>query len=205
MRRQQLIELTRRVAQISGTEAPIICGTQSVFAYTTLIPDIVSHSVECDYLFTNLDRDTRNQIIDDLGIDSDFREREGYYADPLGLFTVVLPPGWQERLQPLWDEEDRLIAYCTELYDTAFRKLIAGREKDFEFLGEIMKRGLLDPQTLAERIASAQELMQASVIPSRLETLQERMRTIRSGIDLGPLHQLLRTLKKSSSGPGEAG
>ena len=192
MRKEQLIELTRRVAQISGVELPIICGSQAVFAHLTLAPEIVSRSVECDYLFTALDRETRNRVLDQIGIDSEFREREGYYADPLGLFTVVLPPCWQERLKPLTDEDGRVVAYCTELYDTAFSKLIAGREKDFEFLDEIIMRGLLDLRSFAERIRAAKELPQATAIASRLERLQNYLSKSVSRVDLRPIRELLQ-------------
>ncbi len=42
--------------------------------------------------------------IEQIGFASNFQETHGYYADAVGLATVVLPAGWQERLVPLKDE-----------------------------------------------------------------------------------------------------
>lgn len=101
VKKQNLFDLTKRVAKITGGKIPIICGTQSFFAYAEYVPDIVARSIECDYLCLELNRETRNKILDKVGLDSEFRVKNGYYADPPGLFTVVLPQNWQERLQEL--------------------------------------------------------------------------------------------------------
>jgi len=71
------------------------------------------------------------RVNDELGITSGFYDTHGYYADGLGLATVVLAPGWQDRLQPLTDDEGKIVARCLEVHDAAVSKLMAGREKDF--------------------------------------------------------------------------
>jgi hypothetical protein len=45
----------------------------------------------------------------------------GYHADGLGLATVVLVPGWKDRLQLLKDENGKTVAQCLEPHDTAVR------------------------------------------------------------------------------------
>ena len=196
VRKHQLIDLTERVAQISGVEKPIICGTQSVFAYTSFVPDTVSRSVECDFLLMNLDPSARRNVLEHLGIDSDFREQEGYYADPVGAFTVVLPPEWQERLRPLQDENGQTVTYCTEIYDTAASKLIAGREKDFVFLRELLQRGLIEVERFVARVVTVKDMPQAVVLPDRIKGLLTAMRKERSSIDLRPLQQLGQELER---------
>ena len=45
-----------------------------------------------------------------LGMASEFFDQHGYYADPLGLATVVLAPGWKDRLQPLKADNGQVVA-----------------------------------------------------------------------------------------------
>ena len=192
MKKQQLFDLTKRLSEITGGKIPIICGTQSFFAYAELVPDIVSRSTECDYLLLDLDRETRNKILDELGLDSEFRVKNGYYADPLGLFTVVLPKDWQKRLQELRDENDNLIAYCVEIYDTAVSKLIAGREKDFVFLKILLENETITAPKFAERIALLKEMPQATVVASRVASLAEVLKKSRSFVDIQPLKNIAK-------------
>jgi hypothetical protein len=64
--------------------------------------------------------------------------------------TATLPAGWQERLIPLRNENTGgAIGWCLEVHDLAASKLVAGREKDLEFvrvlLREKMAAGRLSP------------------------------------------------------------
>lgn len=41
---------------------------------------------------------------------------------------------------------------CLEPHDCVIAKMVAGRQKDYDFATALFKAGLLDPTTLAERI-----------------------------------------------------
>ena len=131
MNKEQLLELSERVKEVAGVDVPIIVGSQSVYAVTRLVPESVRQSVECDFLLLTAKAPAYRAVIEQIGFASTFQEEHGYYADAVGLATVVLPPGWQDRLVPLTDESGQLRAYCLEVHDTCVSKLMAGREKDF--------------------------------------------------------------------------
>lgn len=122
MKKWQLLDLIRRVHELTNINEPVIVGSQSLFAVTDQVPPIVARSVEADFLIAQHGIEARNKVGDELGITSGFYEVHGYYADPLGLATVVLVPGWEARLQPLADETGTVIARCLELHDVAVSK-----------------------------------------------------------------------------------
>ncbi len=99
MKKEQLLDLTRRVGTITGSNIPIIVGSQALFAVTEDVPGSVRESIECDYLLASAE--AIRTVIKELGLFSEFQNSTGYFADALGLATVVLPPGWEARLQPL--------------------------------------------------------------------------------------------------------
>ncbi len=110
----------------------------------------------------------RDQIEKELGIQSDFRVEHGYYADGLGIATVTLPEGWEDRLTPLKDENGITVANCVELYDVASAKLAAGREKDHEFLKSLILSDSLDFQMLLDRFILLRDKVENDTLLIRL-------------------------------------
>lgn len=50
MNKEQLLDLTEHVKLVAGVDLPAIIGSQSLYAVTSHVPDIVRRSVECDFL-----------------------------------------------------------------------------------------------------------------------------------------------------------
>ena len=173
MRKSDLFELVRQIKAIAPEEMPVIVGSQAVHAITPLLPEIVQQSIECDFLFTGGKNKTRIEVNKKLGVFSQFQLEHGFYADALGLATVILPTGWQERLKPFEDENGNVIAFCAEIHDIAVSKLIAGREKDFLFLNEGFLREYLWIDDFLERAKLVGSMPQSEVLVSRLENLIE--------------------------------
>lgn len=134
MRKELLYDIVRRVSDLTGVEEPVIVGSQSLYAATEYVPSIVRNSVECDFMLAEAGIEAIQAVNHHLGILSSFSKNNGYFADGLGLATVVLAPGWKERLVPLKDGNGQTVALCLELHDTAVSKLMAGRDKDYVFL-----------------------------------------------------------------------
>jgi hypothetical protein len=88
----------------------------------------------------------------------------------------VLPTVWQERLVPLTDEHGSLHAYCLEVHDTSVSKLMAGREKDFAFIKELLDRGLVEMETLISRMELIIGMPQSNALLPRLEKLETYLR-----------------------------
>jgi hypothetical protein len=198
--REQLFDLTERVKLVAGVELPVIVGSQSLYGVTPHVPDIVRRSVECDFLLLAAGPPAFRAVIEQIGFASSFQETHGYYADAVGLATVVLPPEWQDRLAPLIDENGILRAYCLEVHDTCVSKLLAGREKDFAFIKELLDRGLADMETLIERAGLVADMPQRDALTPRLEKLETYLKSARPVHDVRPIRQLLKRLRRGAGG-----
>lgn len=166
-------------------ELPVIVGSQAVFALTDFPPEIVRRSVECDFLLRGQSFGFRLEITESLGIFSEYQERTGFYADVLGKATVILPENWESRLVELKNETGETIAFCVEIHDVAVSKLIAGREKDFEFLQNAFQSGYLQIETFIERAATILKQPASEVLYLRLQKLIEsfsRMKNLRETV-----------------------
>lgn len=195
MRKEHALKLAQRVSEITGIVTPIIVGSQSLYAFTDDVSELVKQSVECDFLLASAEAHVFRQVIEEIGFASDFQAQTGYYADALGLATVVLPTGWRERLAPLTDDTGKLRAYCLEIYDVCVSKLMAGREKDFAFIVGLLEGGLLELETLLERVALVIEMPQKDALLPRLAKLEDELRRTHGNYNLRALQQLQTRLR----------
>lgn len=173
MRKSDLFELISAIKSLVPGEMPIIVGSQAVHLVTEFPPEIVRQSIECDFLLIGGKSETRTAINKTFGVFSQFQIEKGFYADALGLATVILPTGWPERLQNLEDEDGKTIANVVEIHDIAVSKLIAGREKDFVFLKELFLREYISIEIFLERSKLVKEMPQSDVLIPRLENLAD--------------------------------
>jgi hypothetical protein len=137
-----LISVVRSV--LDENDLPIIVGSQSIFAQTDDPPRIVRESRECDFLLFGGKGAERDKINSDFGVFSTFADEKGYYADALGLASVTLPGGWEERLISLHDPQGKVVARCLDRYDLAASKIAAGRPKAIEFLSDSFESPVVD-------------------------------------------------------------
>jgi hypothetical protein len=79
---------------------------------------------------------SKSDVIDGaIGEKSLFDETFGYYAHGVGAETAILPEGAYDRLIPVCNENTRsATGWCLEVHDLAISKLVAGREKDLQFV-----------------------------------------------------------------------
>jgi hypothetical protein len=196
VRKSDLFELVRQIGKIAADEKPIIVGSQAAHAVAENLPDIAKKSIECDFLFFGGKSETRTAVNKKLGVFSNFQLENGFYADALGLATVVLPTDWQKRLQPLSNENGEIIAYCAEIHDVAVSKLIAGREKDFEFLSDAFRLEIISVKEFITRVQLVKSMPQNAVLPDRLEKLEKHLSSqkIEAKI-ISPIREFLRQLR----------
>jgi hypothetical protein len=157
----------------------MIVGSQAFHASSDTIPDIALRSVECDFLLSSVNFSKRPQLDTQLGALSDYQVANGFFADVLGLATVVLAEGWRDRLVPLLDDNGTLIAMCADPYDVCTAKLIAGREKDLEFLESALTSDLIDIGTLLDRVDLVKNKVENDVVHDWLEKLASYLLTKR--------------------------
>lgn len=170
MRKQSLFNLTAEVRKIIG-DLPVIVGSQAVFAVTDYPPEIARLSVECDFLLRGESFKFRDKISEDLGIFSEYQVKIGVHADGLGRATVVLPDGWENRLVELKGEKGEAVALCVEIHDVAVSKLMAGREKDFEFLQVAFQADYLEIEIFIERLKMMLNAPSSEALIPRLQKL----------------------------------
>ncbi len=194
MRKETFLELIQRVKEVSGIAMPIIVGSHALYAITDQVPAVVRASVEADFLLAGDDSDARIEVNQQLGITSAFHDEHGYYADGLGLATVTLPPGWQDRLQPLHDPTGQVVARCLEIHDAAVSKLMAGRDKDWTFLAYLLDAQLIALPGLVERAELILQTAADRALLPRLEKLLAQLQKHHTRYDLTPLRQLIQRL-----------
>ncbi len=173
MRREALEMLVAKVADVTRLDRLVIVGSQSAHGQISWLPGPVLRSIEADFLLPGFGR---NSVIDDeCGPESDFFAEHGVYADPLGAGIVTLPRGWEDRLVPIMNSEGRPSWWALEIHDTAASKLMAGRDKDFDFIIELVYSQTFCFETFLSRAALLQESSHAAGLRSRVQKLAERL------------------------------
>ena len=83
---------------------------------------------------------------------SQFDATFGYYAQGVSVSTATLPRGWEDRLVRLPDAApDEAEVWSPEAHDLAVSKLVAHRQKDYEYVGALLRDGKLSLDLLIER------------------------------------------------------
>lgn len=152
MQRHELEHLIRAAGAITGADEIIVIGSQAILGAFPDAPASLLRSCEAD-VFTLRDPKDADLIDGSIGEGSPFHETFGYYAQGVWLDTAVLPDGWIHRCIEIRNDNTRQVtARCLDPHDLAVSKLVAGREKDLEFLIEMIRNRLLDDATILQRI-----------------------------------------------------
>jgi len=152
MHRQQLEHIIRAAAGITGASEFVIVGSQAVLGQFPQASDELLISMEAD-VFSLRDPADSDLIDGSIGEGSPFHQTFGYYAHGVSVETAVLPNGWRDRLVPVRNENTGGgTGLCLEIHDLAVSKLVAGREKDVEFIGGLLRHRLVKVPVLRDRL-----------------------------------------------------
>jgi hypothetical protein len=149
MRKRELDILLRRAGKIAREVEFYVIGSQAAHAFAVSPPAEVLLSQECD-LYPKNRSEAANLLDQQLGSRSRFARKFGFFADVVTPELATLPAGWKTRVKPL--RFGHITAFCLEIHDLAVSKLAAGRLKDLEFVGAILRTSLVKRQTLLRRI-----------------------------------------------------
>ena len=127
MKKHELKTALKAAARVAREREFFIIGSQVIHAYCRRPPAEVLLSQECD-LYPRTHPQAAALLARELGRNSAFARRHGFYVDVVAPEIANLPPGWEKRLQPLRIE--RITAFCLEIHDLLASKLAAGRLKD---------------------------------------------------------------------------
>jgi hypothetical protein len=159
LRRDELEHAIRAATQIIKDDQVIIIGSQSILgSYTEdQLPAEATMSPEIDIApMRDADADAlSDQLSFDVGEWSEFHATYGFYIEGVGKRTAILPPDWEYRLVGVRSEAtNNATGLCLDPHDLCVAKLMAHREKDFEFVRALVDARLIDPVVLQQRLAS---------------------------------------------------
>ena len=152
LRRDELEHAIRAATRIIEQDQVIIIGSQSILGFYSedQLPPEATMSPEVD--ITPMGDDDAGLLADRLSLDagemSDFHATHGFYIEGVGKRRTILPQDWEYRLIGVRnDNTDNATGRCLDPHDLCAAKLMAHREKNFEFV-----RALIDPDQLAGRL-----------------------------------------------------
>lgn len=179
MNREQLRHAIRAAASAIGEPEVVVIGSQAILASIAdeRLPIEATRSIEADVMSKLGDPASADAIDALVGELSQFHETHGYYAQGVDLSTARLPDGWRERLVVLDSEfpvahpilGSSVRGWCLEAHDLWASKIVAGREKDLEFCGALMRAGIVDGQLAHARV---------EMVPSVTEVERARARRV---------------------------
>jgi len=148
MKRHEIEHILRAASGITGQPDIVVVGSQAILGQFPEAPGELLVSMEAD-VFPRGRPDLSIQIDGAIGERSLFHETFGYYAHGVDESTATLSEGWRERLVPVRNENTGgATGWCLEVHDLAVSKLVAGREKDIDFVRSLFKHRLADPQRI---------------------------------------------------------
>jgi hypothetical protein len=155
MTRTQLEHIIRAAGAITNAQDLVVIGSQAVLGQFPGAPAELLVSDEAD-IFPRTDPGRGDLIDGSIGEDSPFHRTFGYYAHGVDETTAILPEGWRDRLVLVEGENTRYVrGWCLEVHDLAIAKYAAGREKDLDFTSALARHGMVDRETLEQRLAAA--------------------------------------------------
>jgi len=139
MRREQMEHILRAAAAITNEREFVVVGSQALLAVEPQLPPPLNKSMELD-LYPLNDPAKADLIDGSIGEMSPFDETFGYYGHGIGKETAILPKHWRSRAIRVENENTgSAIGICISPVDVAASKIIAGRDKDVEFVKQMMK------------------------------------------------------------------
>jgi hypothetical protein len=172
VRKRELRTALKAAARIAREREFYLIGSQAVHAHSKRPPTEVLLSQECD-LYPRTNPQAAAMLDCELGRNSAFARKNGFYVDVVTPDIANLPEGWQKRVKPF--RAGRVTASCLEIHDLLASKLAAGRLKDLELVGAVLKLRLAKVSTLRTRLA---KLIPVSVSEQAVSSLRTVLRDV---------------------------
>jgi hypothetical protein len=169
MNRAELEHIIRAASGITGETEIVVIGSQSILAQFPQAPEGLLVSIEAD-VYPRYRPELAIQVDGAIGERSLFHETFGYYAHGVDENTATLPVGWKDRLVAIRNQNTGgATGWCLEVHDLAASKLVAGRQKDLDFIHLLLDAKMVSMETMNARTA-------ALPLPAEhLRLIQERL------------------------------
>ncbi len=143
MKRHELEHIIRAAGVIAQAKEIYVIGSQAILGSYSDLPEELIQSIEAD--LWPADCPQKADLIDGcIGEMPPFHETFGYYAHGVGPETATLPKNWKKRIIKLVNENTNgITGLCLHPLDIAISKLIAGREKDINFIDSLLRNKII--------------------------------------------------------------
>lgn len=160
MTREELEHAIRAACDLTNESEMIVFGSQAILGQFPDAPDELRQSTEADMMPKYVVE--KALLIDAiLGEDSDFHRTHGFYVHGVSIEAAILPDGWEARAVRVQNENTRNnIGWCIEAHDLAASKLAAYRDKDREFVRDLLQRELIHAAKLRLRLGNSRSRCQ---------------------------------------------
>jgi len=151
--RDQLEHAIRAACDVAGDTEVIVFGSQAILGSYPDAPESLRASIEVDVQPKNYPANA--DLVDGaLGELSQFHSTHGFYVHGVTLYSATLPTGWNDRTVAVSNPRGTQgsTGHCLEAHDLAASKLVANREKDRVFVTVLLQKGLIDGDTLLNRV-----------------------------------------------------
>jgi hypothetical protein len=179
VKKRELKLALKVAARVAREHEFFVIGSQAVHAHCRRPPAEVLLSQECD-LYPRTHPQAAGLLARELGRNSAFARKHGFYVDVVAPEIASLAPGWENRLRRL--RIQRITAFCLDIHDLLASKLAAGRFKDLELAGALIKLRLARIRTLRTRLA---KLMPVAARKQALLSLTAVLREVRRSANSG--------------------
>lgn len=155
---EHVAHVLRSAAAISGSKEFFLVGSQAILMCAPNIPDTLLRSVEID-LWIEAPDEISDLVEGTLGEGSQFHHTYGYHVDVVGPTTARLPSGWKSRAIRMTSVPHFGGANVTSpsIPDLAASKLAAGRDKDREWVSDLVRSGGLSSSEIDAVIAEIED------------------------------------------------
>lgn len=154
MNRAQLEHVLRAAGAITDEREMLVLGSQAILGSLENPPHETLRSIEAD-LCPRDSPEKADLISGSIGEITYFHDTFGYYAHGLPPEACALPEGWRSRLRAYRNQNTGgVTGWCLDLHDLICAKLVAGREKDLEFVAALVRNGYATIASIRERAAA---------------------------------------------------
>ena len=152
MTKSEFEKLLCRAGKLARDKDFFLIGSQSLRGICPAIPRDFPKTIEAD-LYPRHHPQAWSILRKELGSDSKFSDRNGYYLDCTDPGLATLAEGWTERLIPFrTPRTGGVTAWCLEPHDLFAAKLAAWRPKDQLFLAAMLRHKFAKPAVVKMRL-----------------------------------------------------
>jgi hypothetical protein len=152
-----LFSVFEEARSLSGHADFVVIGSLSILGLEQSfeIPDSMTMSIDVD-CYTKADPGRIFDVLKELGENSPFHRKHGYYLDAVTPDLPSLPDGWRDRL--LQVERDGVRAWFLDPNDAAISKYARGEPRDRRWIKAGILAGVVSMPVVRSRIGTTRFL-----------------------------------------------